>query len=433
MGAIVAPNGTWDASVATWPYPQIRFLKHYTVGLAVEGLQLYLYEMVISGDNWNATFIQDLGAVADIGQVEILDYGMFFALSVYDSVNETVTCYIRQPGIAAGDAGDFELINNTNIPNFITGCDYNGQAVIAGIDSPAGSWTDVYRHSVAWSGVSTFDFRPDEYRTAGYAHTGAGQSGEGIIWKARPLGQSIVLYGSEGIFQMTPITQPVSGWTQPVSLARVPPLHWNTIAGNNRVHYYIDENLDLWRATSEGIEKLSYKEFLQTLNPSDILLVYEEKNGRLYISDGVKSFVLTQQGMYECHQCVTSIGMRRDTLAGFFIDTQDYAGRIVTNTVDFFSRGFKSIQGLELGLQSDDPVYAFVNYASNGSTLSQSVRKQFTNDGFVAPIIAGVDLQIGIEVDDYRTADLLIDYLTVKVKYVDKRFRRGSYGVSETT
>lgn len=125
--------------------------------------------------------------------------------------------------------------------------------------------------------------------------------------------------------------------------------------------------------------------------------------------------------------------MRRDTLAGFFIDTQDYAGRVVTNTVDFFSRGFKSIQGLELGLQSDDPVYAFVNYASNGSTLSQSVRKQFTNDGFVAPIIAGVDLQIGIEVDDYRTADLLIDYLTVKVKYVDKRFRRGSYGVSEAT
>ena len=158
MGAIIAPSGNWTPSTANWPYPQVRFLKHYTLGLAVEGTQLYLYEMDIATASWNAVFIHDLGLRVNIGQVEILDYGMFYALSVYDSVNETVSCYIRQPGIAAGETGDFVAVNNTNVPNFITGCDYNGQAIIAGINSPAGSWYDLYRHSVAWSEVSTFDF-----------------------------------------------------------------------------------------------------------------------------------------------------------------------------------------------------------------------------------------------------------------------------------
>ena len=433
MGQIVAPSGTWEPTISTWPWPQIRFLKNYTIGLAPNGSNLMAYELDISSDSWNASELQDLGALADIGQVEFIDYGAFFVMAVWDSTNDTAACYIRQPGIVVGVAGDMELVNNTNVPNFITGCDYNGQAIIAGLDSPDAAWYDVYRHSVAWAGIGTFDFRIFDNRVAGYSHTSEGQGGEGNLWKARQLGQGVLLYGSEGIFSMNPISQPVSSWSVPKNLGRVPPLHWNAIAGNAQIHYYIDENLDLWRLTSESVDKLSYKEYLQSLVASDILLVYEEQNANLYISDGNRSFVLTPQGLYECHQCVTSIGIKRDTLAGFFVDTAEYEGLVVTNTLDFFSRGFKSIQGLEIGSQSEDPVYGFVKYKNGNNPFSTSIAKQFTNDGVVMPIVAGVDLQVGIQVDDYRTADFSMDYMLVKVKYVDKRFKRGSYAPSEAS
>lgn len=430
MGAIVAPSGTWDVSLANWPYPQVKFMSFYTIGLAIDGTNLKLYEMEVVTDSWNATEIQDLGVVADIGQVELIDFGKFYAVAVYNNTGNSVTCYTRDPAVATGDANAMLPLDTTKVPRFITGCMYNGQALIGGIDSPDPAWNDLYRHSIAWAGIGTFDFRISEVATAGYAHTTEGQAGDGIIWKMRQLGNAVMCYGSGGVFKTTPISAPASGWSKPEQIAKLPPLHWNAFAGSSAVHYYIDTNLDLWQLTVEGVDKLSYKEFLQTLTSSDIMLVYEEKNGRLYISDGVRSFVLTSKGMYECHQCMTSIGFNHQTLAGFFLDTEDYSGKLVTNTLDFFSRGFKSIQGVELGMQSDDPVFVYVNYASNGGAFSESVHKQVTADGFVAPIIAGVDLQLGVTVDDYRTADFTMDYINAKIKYVDRRFRRGSYGTS---
>lgn len=432
MGAIVAPSGTWDVSLANWPYPQVRFLNYYTIGLAIDGADLKLYEMEVDSGSWNAVEVRNLGPVANVGNVELVDFGKFYVASVYNAETNTVACYTRDTSLAAGETDALALMDNTKIPNFITGCNYFGQAVLGGIDSPDPTWNDLYRHSIAWSGVGTFDFRIDKVTTAGYAHTSEGQGGDGIVWKVRQLGTKLMCYGSNGVYTMTPISAPASGWTSPLNLNHLPPLHVNAIAGSMGEHYYIDINLDLWRLTAEGVDKLSYKEFLQTLTASDIIMVYEEKRNRLYISDGRKSYVLTNKGMYECHQCVTSIGYNRQTLGGFFLDTEDYRGSLVTNTFDFFSRGFKSIQGLELGMHAEEDVRAFINYGSNGSALTASVMKKVTPDGFVAPIIAGVDLQIGIEVEDYRTANFSLDYMNAKIKYVDRRFRRGSYGISET-
>lgn len=433
MGAIVSITGEWDPTVASWPWPQVRFLQYYNLGIAPDGTELKLYELSVIDEDWNATEIMTLGNLADVSQVETMDFGPFFTLSVYEASGDVITTYVRNPGVAAGVEGAYTALPSTNTPLFITGCNYNGQPVIAGIETVDPSWGGLDHHSFLWASIGTFDFRYQHRTTAGTANAPFGQAGSGRIWKLRKLGKNIIGYGNEGITMMSPISTPVSGWTVPKDLQKIPPLHHNAIAGNELTHCYIDQNLELWTLTEDGAKNHGFKDFLTLLSVSDILVVHDPKDKKFYISDGARSFVLVNNILYECHQCVTSVGHIRQTFAGFFIDTLDYAARIVTNTLDFRSRGFKTIQCIEMGMSSNNDVSAAINYRKGNDAFAASPTKLFTPDGIVFPLITSVDMQVVIATEDYRTADLSIDYINVKIKNSDKRFRRGTYVADKAT
>lgn len=425
MGALVAATGTWTPVIATWPWPQIRFLQYYTLGLAPKGTQLALYELEIIGGSWNATEIMELGLLTDILQVEIMDFGPFFTLSTLDS-SDNVQTWNRNPGVAAGVEGAYSELPSTQTPKFISGCNYNGQPVIGGIDSDDASWGDLDHHSIAWAGIGGFDFRISTQATAGYAHTNQGMSGYGQVWRVKKLGNSIVIYTNSGIFSTDFQVSQSPGWSVPADLGKVEPYNCRSIAAGNYAHFYIDKNLKLWKLTKEGFEYLDYKYYVNKLTMDNIHLVYDETVGKLYISDGVISYILTAKGLYQSHQCVTSVGRRRGLLCGFFIDTEDYSARLVSNTLDFNSRGYKTLQCLEMGLTSNDAVTGAIQYKNAAGTFVEPPAKTFTDDGIVFPIISGIDMRVVIETDDYRTAGLEIDYINAKVKYTDKRFRRSA-------
>jgi len=432
MSQIVSSSGEWDAA---WPWPQVKFLQQYVLGFAPIVNVLWLYEMKITGDSWEATPIMAIGDKNSISVISVADFGAFFALSVYDDTNELLTCWIRNPNMIGTVEGAYRPLPTIEAPNFIASCNYNGQCLIGGIEGETSinQWQGLKHHTVAWSSIGHFSFRIQDQATAGNAPVPFGQAGVTKIWKILQLDTNAIVYANEGTVFMTPMSAPAVGWSVNEKFT-VPVIHPQCVDGGKHRHAMIDKNYELWTVTSEGWKKLGFKEFLQPLFGQLVRVVYEPQHDRFYISNGLKSYVVTSDDrLYECHQCVTSIGYHRGVLSGFFVDTADYEGRFFTNTADFAARAIKVIRLLEVGYQGSQTPKGMVKWRNTNGTFSDTPWKTLNMEGVVFPNVSGIDFLIGLKVDDYRVDEFSVDYLQARLQLSDKRFIRGSYAFDPTT
>lgn len=430
MGAIVSASGNWEVS---WPWPQVKFLQKYTLAFAKVVDALYLYELEVIDGSWNATEVMQLAADASkVTQISVADFGAFLTLSVYEETDDVITCWIRNPGIEPDVIGAYSSLPTINSPKFITACNFKGQCLIGGIETSDATWAGLDHHSIAWSEVGAFNFRYQDKATAGFGYTPYGLNGEGRVLRILRLGDGAIAYSNLGI---TPMMPNKVGWSLD-KVFKVPIYSGNCVDGDNNVHFFIDKNKELWKYTKDGLSKLGFKSYLAPLfdTTGPVLVRYEPHNKRLYISDGLTSYILTSSlKLYSCHQCVTSIGYSRGRLAGFFYDTQDYEGIIGTNTMDIGMRSIKTITLLETAFDSDILPLAMVMWRNDIGSFKESTWKYFNSSGVVFPIVAGVDLRIFVKISDYRLTDFNMDYLKAKIKVTDKRYIRGTYAVDKTS
>ena len=452
---IVSDCGNWDV---TWPYPQAHYGSYYTLAFALvdseddcsAGLpsgdsHLVLYELINSSNIWTAVAYYDFGVLTYIDQIDITDFGRFYVATVfgYNGSTATITSAIRNPG----DSSPYHTTLPTiKCPQFITGCNFNGQAVIGGIISTSSPWDNLNLSGVAWSGIGNFDFRPEETgHVAGFRQMPWENEGKGIVYKVKALGKGVMVYGDGGSAFIYPSSEPTFTYgLEELNIAGVS--SGNHVAGDNKIQCFIDTNYDLCMI-DKGIklEKLGYREFMRDLvtyspgaGDGRTLMSYVPERRCFYISNGNECYILTEFGLYSTDQMVTSAGDYKGTLCGFWRDGADEEIRLTTDSLDFRSQGRKIVESIEVGgfyqHGSDYDLSASVDFKNDYKENSfESLSWRILNPNGMASIkVDARNFRIKLKGTTYKNATFDLSSLVAKLKYTDKRNIRGRLDVSQT-
>lgn len=425
---------SWTIS---WPWPRIWFGEYYTIAVNIDGSDLKLYELTNDGVTWDATEVATLGTASEITYVDFTDFNRTYVISFwgYSDGEFWADGLIRNPRIASSSTAALQELPTSRTPKFGVGCNFNGQMIIGSLDTFDERWESVGRCAVAWSGIGRLDFRPDKFKTAGMRAMPWADYGEGVIYRVMKLGKGVAVYGDRGKAYLFPFGQEFTTGFGFQELDGAGVLSSYHVAGDSLVHGYIDSYNDFWLVDGKlEAQKLGYREYLEDLG-DDVVVNYVPQRKRFYISDGTTSYVLTQFGLYSCHQCMTSIGLYKgETLCGFFTDNADYEARFVSSDIDMGFRGIKQIRTVNVGmgvtgLESDDPIQAAVDYRYTAhDSYQRTPWKNVNNQGHVFPIISGQDFRVAVKVSDYRDVnDFFLDSLVVEATSSDKRGMRGQY------
>jgi len=452
MADAISGAGTWEVG-DNWPWPQVFFLDYHTIFMAEDASgsagDLDIFEAYCSTSNvWTATSLTTINAISNVTNISIADFGPFYVLAAIDKDANAIAvrAYQNVPG-----RGEITQISGGHSPDFGCVTNFNGQAVAGAIEC-CDDFPDVSWNSVIWSEVGKFDFRIGEVsitdydgltttkkfnRTAGYRHMPWGERGTGIVYQVKKLGNGVMVYGDGGIALLEPVSQPFSTFKlHHMSGAGI--VHAMAVDGDDNVHFWIDDHSRLWMCgTDYKPQKLGYKEFLEDLS-GHIKLSYCSGRKRLYISDGSAGYVLTEYGLYSTDQYCTSVGTYRGALAGFFKDGGDKEIRLATDTLDFGQRSLKTLETLEFGANyhnaSGDILQARVDwrsdYQSARDTFSTLGYKQLSPKGTVSPIVTASEFRIRLKGTTYVSSTANIDYIKMRIKFVDKQTIRGVYGTA---
>ncbi len=433
---MIYDTGTW--TVTTWPWPRAEFGKAQTLGFALNGANIYLYELFYAEGTWRAVELMSLGDVDYIEQVEMIDFGQFYVVSAYglnDAGVPAAVCMSRIPG-ADLPATLYEEYPSAYVPDFACGCNFNGQALIGGIMPGGTVWEDIEvdMTSVLWSKVGSFEFRPEGRSTDGYTRLQWTHKDEqSRIYRLRKLGNFVIAYGNTGMTALIPQSKPASTYGQKEINLPVP-IGPNAIAGDESIHGYVDINYEFRTIDSEfKIVNHGYKEFLETLVQTPINVSYVPSIETFYISDGAIGYAINKYGAYSTYQLLTSAGDFRDGVFGFYLDSADHVPALTTEIYDFEIRGLKTLDAIETGINSSTKFYGALDYVYNyhaaRGTFDTSSWIEVNKEGIFAPIVTAREFRIKLKGLDILSETINIDSMKARVKFVDKRAVHGHYRV----
>lgn len=266
---------------------------------------------------------------------------------------------------------------------------------------------------VQWSKIGEASFVIDRTNEAGYKP----MDWNGWAWQVKKLEENAIVYGSNGITIMYPVTEPAVTFGFK-TLGKVGIKSPYSVAGSEFIHYFITSIGDLWRLTKKGPERLGFKEFLDPLtNP---VLLYDEKEQRLFISDGSSGFIY-KDGLGGGYSTITAV---TDNYYGSAVSITDVPLSIMTDTIDLGHRGMKQITFVEVGSDSSTGLYVAVDFRYEKSEAWRTSSWVLANpEGAARLMIAGIEFRIRVKQTEY--SETQIDYINVRHQRSDKRFLRG--------
>lgn len=317
------------------------------------------------------------------------------------------------------------------IPTLGSVLNFNGQIIGTGRDTVTGDTQTVHPDAsevdsnfLIWGGIGSATFRLDQSNVAGYRP----MPWAGEIYKLMQLGKITVAYGSNGIafFEFVDVKPSLKHFLRYGIASR------EAVGGDESQHVAIDTEGNLRKFTAETIDpEPIYNEFFSGMIGNEIVVTYNSQQKESYITDGNSSYCLTRIGLAEVFQAPTTLALNAGTLVGFYTDLDDSEARITSDVLDYGVRGKKTIDTISVGCSAGDSVYVAVEYKYeyNGAFVSTSW-VEVNSEGVAFITITGVEFKFKIKCDDY--SGFKLDYFTPKVKFDDKRFKRG-INVSKTS
>lgn len=385
------------ALVIDWPFPQYFKGVHFDL-LALrdrvyEGVVKVVHELDVAGD-------EELWDFADFGKYGVLCKG------------SGTVWYRDVGGIGWGPA--------LSIPPCRTACAYNGQVVVGNL-GPWGSWTDLGPGYLAWSDIGSAAFGLSRRNQSGFRRV----EYDGEVVRVLPLLGSVVAYGYNGVGVLKPVTDPAATFGY-INVGDFGIDSRFAVAGTRRMHVFVSSEGDLHKMSAEGNfpELIGYNEFLKPLL-GQRLVVVASGNGDFYISDGTKGYLLTQYGLAEIYQRVTSVSFQRGQAVGVSDDSDDQEFRLTTGVIDFGLRGRKTTEVVEVGHQGSG-IEAAIDWRMDSSQAFQRTGWQALNTNGAAYLRAsGVEFRVALRAAAFE--DVKIDYIKLRYKMDDLRSIRGVY------
>ena len=254
---------------------------------------------------------------------------------------------------------------------------------------------------------------------------------QGAVYQTLPMGKNVIVYGSEGISALTLERDPIStyGYKEIANFGTFSRL---SAGGGDGGHVFVSTAGDIWKITPElELIRLGFNEYISAIVNTDLVVQYNPYLNDFYISDGVDSFILTDDGLGQIRECATSLFMFEGSLIGV---AEDVAGAnrgdfiVTTDVLDFGYRAKKMVQLIEVAVDTADIAYVAIDYRHDKSddyTRSKFVR---TNPEGVAVLpVSGLDVRIVVKVPFVNEVDWYVDqdYILIRWKPIDMRYIRG--------
>jgi hypothetical protein len=206
-----------------------------------------------------------------------------------------------------------------------------------------------------WSDIGYLDFTIDKTNVAGERPL----DWKGWVYSILKLGSKVVVYGENGVSVLIP-SGPAYGLN---TIYRVGLKGKGAVAGDDSVHYFVDNLGQLWRF-SESLEKLDYSEYLSGMI-DNLVLSWDAANKLLYICDGSQGYIFSQDSgsLGAGPVGITGIDSQSGVLyvaAPAAIEVPTF--EIVTDIYDLGSRRGKNIYSLEVGTDLTETLEAAVDY-----------------------------------------------------------------------
>ena len=400
----------------SWPFPQFLKQERYKI-LVVRDSAINLEDVVYSLDeNYNATQIFAIDELT-YGKgtiMELADFGEYAFMT-----NGVIMIY--------WDVGidDWrEVTIHADIPMMRTVCNFKGQMIGGCVLS---DWHGCDEKSIVWSRIGEANFTPYRKNEAGFRRDPFG----GEVYHVRRLGDNVVVYTSAGITLMNPVSSPAAtfGFKE---IHNVGLKNRGAMNGDYRRHVFVDLENTAWVLSEEGLKELGYAEYISELNNADNIINFNPYKGDFYISDGVKSLLLSPQGMTNYPHSVNAVWYDDEdghNLCGL-PETVDgeIESLIVSHVIDMKYRGQKTIFSIELGASLLINAEVAVDWRMNSSLgFQRTAFVPVNNEGIATLIAAGTEFRVCVKSDHFITGQSTLDYITLRWKMTDLRGLRGVY------
>lgn len=277
--------------------------------------------------------------------------------------------------------------------------------VTIGLKDP-GILTETSRTNwVKWSDIGSLDFAIDKTNVAGERPL----DWKGWIYDIRKMGDRVVVYGENGISILVPAETAYGLQT----LHRVGLKGKCAVAGNDSVHFFLDNLGQLWKY-GEEMEKLDYSEYLFDLG-SNVVLSWDAASQLLYICDGSQGFIYSvgSASLGRGPVNITGVSSQTGTL---FVAAPEAISMppfgICTDIYDFGTRRIKTITSFELGINLSETLYASIDYRDNKRfAFSRTLWYPVKENGSVFITCCGREFRFRFKTDNYELFEL--DYIKI--------------------
>jgi hypothetical protein len=378
-----------------WPFPQIfRFTnatylltRHYIYSVDANWALTTLAAWFHSGDCWDG--------------IDYQDFVLF--------TNGTVIL-MNDP-----TSGDFRHASTVDFPTCKTFCDMNGQVIIGN--------TALGTNVIQWSNIGTIEFATGKSNESGYYSV----PWDGEVFRIKRLGNSAIVYGDNGILVMTPVSSPAPTY-------RFTPIASYGIAGRGAVggdesrHVFVDEKGYLRQLTADyKITNLDYSEFFAPLLGTTIGIEFNSEQDEYYISNNVRSFLLTQKGLTEIPYVLAGGEVFDGEFVSVFRTDSTAYRTIVSNPFDMALRSGKTIVQVAVGTSTPRQTQIAIDWRNDiSSSFTRSPFFVLNDEGIADCPVAGVEFRLVVRTPIAYTPDLN-GRAMVNWKLTDKRTIRGVY------
>jgi len=259
---------------------------------------------------------------------------------------------------------------------------------------------------------------------------------QGTVHVVKPLGNGVMVYGEDGIAYLPHVSEPYPTF----GLRKLAPFGISgrgCVGGDETTHLFMANSGVLWKVSVEGItlQKLGYEEFFDDIVDQTVVITYDRDENEFIISgeDGSNnalSYVLTESGLGQCPQQVTSAFPLEGSLLGVASTDESTIPIVVTDVLDFGYRDLKTITTIELGIEvhydADTPTttHVAVDYRYNKDASWTRSTWVLVNDmGYARIQATAIEFRIAVKCSRYE--DMKLDYISVKWQASGKRTRRG--------
>lgn len=254
---------------------------------------------------------------------------------------------------------------------------------------------------------------------------------QGDVIRIEELGKDLIVYGTDGIAVLNPVGDPYPTYGCEL-LSGVGLAQPGALIDGGSYHKYIGADGCLWKIsrgyTISGWEAVSlgFYEFFHDSLKDDWAGSSDDSLGEGYLSTKQQTFIVTEEGVGQTHQIITSGMFHEDEFKGIVSSNGNTEQKIVLDSVDFGLGGIKLLQAVELGLSDYSEVIVAVatRFSKKGPWLF-SDWVPINDEGWAVVNTSGIEFRLMIKGKPGQR--LAPAYTNYRWNVTDKRNIRGIY------